>query len=93
MALFKIQRDVMSGQCKGALARIQVRYTALFIGTGWIRGWAGSQIGLFTPRKTENGYRCTACGSPVRAGKKHVTRKDVFRDGRMQPTVMFVGGS
>ena len=58
MALFKIQRDVMSGQCKGALARIQVRYTALFIGTGWIRGWAGSQIGLFTPRKTENGYRC-----------------------------------
>lgn len=59
MAIFKIQRDVMSGQCKGALARIQVRYTALFIGTGWIRGWAGSQIGLFTPRKTENGYRCT----------------------------------
>jgi len=59
MAIFEIQRDVMSGQCKGALARIQVRYTALFIGTGWIRGWAGSQIGLFTPRKTESGYRCT----------------------------------
>lgn len=41
----------------------------------------------------KNGYRCTACGSPIRAGKKHVTRKDIFRDGRMQPTVVCVGGS
>lgn len=39
--------------------RIQVRYTAVIIGSGWIGGWAGSQIGIFTPRHTENGYVCT----------------------------------
>jgi hypothetical protein len=59
MAFFKVQRNVMSGQCKGALARIQVRHTALFIGAGWIPGWAGSQVGIFTPRKTNRGYICT----------------------------------
>lgn len=59
MKLFSMQRDVMSGQCKGALLRLQVRYTAVFLFPGLIRSWAGSQIGIFTPRKTESGYRCT----------------------------------
>ena len=59
MKLFKLQRQVMSGQCKGALLRLQVRYTAIFFFPGLIRGWAGSQIGIFTPRKNEYGYSCT----------------------------------
>ena len=59
MKLFNIQRDVMSGQCKGALLRLQVRYTAVFLLPGLVPGWAGSQIGLFTPRKTAEGYSCT----------------------------------
>lgn len=57
--LFSIHRNVMSGQCKGALLRIQVRYTAIFILPGCIRGWAGGHIGFFTPRKTSTGYVCT----------------------------------
>jgi len=57
--LFLIHKNVMSGQCKNALFRIQIRYTALFLFPGWIPGWAGSQIGLFTPRKTSTGYKCT----------------------------------
>lgn len=60
MAIFKIQKNVVSGQCKGALARIQIRYTALIIGSGWMRGWVGTRIGIFSPRKTEDGYRCTS---------------------------------
>jgi hypothetical protein len=59
MKLFILQRNVMSGQCKRTLLRIQVGYTALLIFPGLIPGWCGSQIGLFTPGKTENGYRCT----------------------------------
>lgn len=59
MKLFCLQRNVMSGQCKGALLRFQVRHTALFVLPGLIPGWAGSQVGLFTPRKTPAGYRCT----------------------------------
>jgi len=62
MSLFKIHRNVMSGQCKGALVRIQVRYTALFIGSGWIPGRFGFQLGLFTPKRNEDyadDYRCT----------------------------------
>jgi len=59
MKLFSIQRDVMSGQCKGALLRLQVRYTAVFLLPGLVPGWAGSQIGLLTPRKTAEGYSCT----------------------------------
>lgn len=58
MKLFEIQKNVMSGQCKNTLLRIQLRYTALFIGVGLIPGWAGTQIGLFTPKKCEGGYRC-----------------------------------
>lgn len=57
--LFSIQRNVMSGQCKGALLRLQIRYTAIFFFPGWIGGWAGSRIGLFTPRKKPDGYVCT----------------------------------
>jgi len=56
---FAIQRNVMSGQCKTCLLRLQVRYTAFFLFPGLFRGWAGSQFGLFTPRKTSGGYVCT----------------------------------
>lgn len=59
LKLIHIQRNVMSGQCKGALLRIQVRYTAIFVCAGLIRGWAGSHLGIFTPRKTKDGYKCT----------------------------------
>ena len=59
MKLFTIHRNVMSGQCVGAPLRLQVRHTALFLLPGLIKGWTGSQIGLFTPRKTADGYRCT----------------------------------
>lgn len=59
MKLFSIQRNVMSGQCKGALLRLQIRYTAIFLLPGLIRGWAGGHIGFFTPRKTATGYACT----------------------------------
>lgn len=59
MKLFGIQRNVLSGQCKGALLRVQVRYTAFFLLPGLIRGWAGSQIGLFTPRRmSPDGWAC-----------------------------------
>lgn len=59
MNIFAIQRNVLSGQCKGALLRVQVRYTAFFLLPGAIRGWAGSQIGLFTPRRVNaDGYAC-----------------------------------
>lgn len=56
---FSIQTNVMSGQCKGALLRIQIRYTAIFLLPGWIGSWCGGHIGLFTPRKTPDGYICT----------------------------------
>ena len=58
MKLVSIQRNTMSGQCKGALLRLQVRHTAVFLFPGLVPGWAGSNIGLFVPRKTENGYAC-----------------------------------
>ena len=57
--MIEIDRNVMCGQCKNALLRVQIRHTAVFFGAGWIDGWAGSQIGFFTPRKTEEGYSCT----------------------------------
>jgi hypothetical protein len=59
MKLISIQRGVMSGQCKNAPLRLQIRYTAVFLLPGLIPGWAGTKIGLFTPKKTEHGYRCT----------------------------------
>ena len=57
--MIRIHRDVVSGQCKGALLRIQVRYTAIVLFPGLIRGWTGSQIGMFAPRTTRGGYQCT----------------------------------
>lgn len=57
--LIVMHKDVMSGQCKGAVLRLQIRYTAIFLFPSLIRGWAGSHIGIFTPRKTESGYSCT----------------------------------
>lgn len=57
--MISIHRNVMSGQCKNALVRIQVRHTAVFLLAGCLPGWAGSQVGLFTPRKTDYGYSCT----------------------------------
>lgn len=59
MALFNLQRNVMSGQCKQCLMRIQIRYTALFVGVGWLpEGWSGLQWGFFTPVKIKDKYRC-----------------------------------
>lgn len=56
MKLINIHKDVESGQCKGALLRIQFKTTAIFLFSGlrfWFKdGFAGSQIGLFAP----NGY-------------------------------------
>ena len=57
--LIGFQSGVMSGGCKGALLRIQFRYTAVFLFPMLIRGWNGSQIGLFSPAKTSDDYRCT----------------------------------
>lgn len=59
MKFITVQRDVMHGQCKGALARIQVRYTSIILFSGLMPGWAGSRIGIFSPRKTQDGYECT----------------------------------
>ena len=58
MRLLKIQRNVMCGQCKGALLRLQIRYTAILLLPGFFRGWAGTQIGIFVPRKVRGVYRC-----------------------------------
>lgn len=59
MKLFAIDKNVISGQCKGALLRMQFRYTAIFFCVGLIPGWVGSQVGFFTPTKTKDGYICT----------------------------------
>ena len=46
----EIMRNVISGQCKNSLARIQIGYTAIFIGQGLLpKGWSGFQLGLFAP--------------------------------------------
>ena len=57
---FAVQRNVMSGQCVNALVRIQYKYDCLFIGTGWCKGYSGTRIGLFAPRKLspDKGYTC-----------------------------------
>ena len=60
MKLLVVQRNVISGQCKGALVRVQVRYTALVLFSGLLRGWCGAQIGVFSPRHSASrGYSCT----------------------------------
>ena len=57
MKLITIHKNVESGQCKGALCRIQIMTTAIFLFAGmrlWFKsGFAGSQIGVFAP----NGYK------------------------------------
>ena len=58
MRVFSIHRNVMCGQCKGALLRLQVGYTAIFLFPGLLPGWAGSRVGLFTPRKVGKGFAC-----------------------------------
>jgi hypothetical protein len=58
MKIVHIHRNVMSGQCKGSLLRLQIRHTAIFF-FPWFRGWSGSHIGLFVPRKVNGYYRCT----------------------------------
>ena len=58
--LYEIHKKVISGQCYGALLRIQVRYTAIFIGTNLLpKGWQGLQMGVFAPAHNPNkGYKC-----------------------------------
>jgi hypothetical protein len=55
----KIHKNVISGQCKGSLMRIQIGYTAIFIGTNWLPiGWSGLQFGIFAPdHNSKIGYR------------------------------------
>lgn len=61
---FVVQHNLMSGQCVNALVRIQYKYSALLIGCGWCKGYAGTRIGLFSPRKIRmidgkfSEYRC-----------------------------------
>jgi hypothetical protein len=58
--LVGIQFNVMDGQCKNSLLRVQVRYTAIFLFPGLLRGWCGTHVGLFAPKHNpEKGYRCT----------------------------------
>lgn len=60
MRLIRIYKNVESGQCKGALLRIQFRTTAIFILADTFRGFAGSHIGLFAPNGYgDKGYRFT----------------------------------
>lgn len=59
MKLIEVKRNVMSGQAKRCLARIQIGYTAFTILPKMFDGYVGMQIGLFTPRKTELGYSRT----------------------------------
>lgn len=56
MKFIQIQRNVLSGQCKNALLRIQVGYTAIYFFSGVIPGWAGTKIGVFAPVKGVEGY-------------------------------------
>ena len=55
----KIMRNVISGQCKDSLIRIQFGYTAIFLGQGWLpKGWSGLQFGFFAPAHNPKvGYR------------------------------------
>ena len=58
MKILRIQKDVMSGGCHAALLRLQIRHTAIFFFCNLANGWNGSQIGLFTPKKINDKYRC-----------------------------------
>ena len=58
----KIMRNVADGQCGNSLMRIQIRYTAIFLGTGWLpKEWSGLQFGMFAPAHNPKiGYKCIA---------------------------------
>jgi hypothetical protein len=58
MKFIKIDKNVISGQCYNAWVRIQIRYTAIFIGVGLIpNGWQGLQFGIFAPAHSpKHGY-------------------------------------
>ncbi len=61
MKLFEINKNVISGQCARSLARIQIRYTAIFVGYGLLPKCFGGglQFGIFAPsHNPEIGYRC-----------------------------------
>jgi len=52
-----IEKNVMNGQAKGCLLRIQIRYTAIFI-KSWSRHHNGFHIGIFAPEKFDGDYKC-----------------------------------
>lgn len=56
MKLITIQRNVMSGQAKRCIARIQVGYTAIFILPRIFDNRIGMQVGLFVPKKINDKY-------------------------------------
>ena len=73
----KIMRNVESGQCKDSLVRIQVRWTAFFLGKGWLpNGWSGLQVGIFAPSHNPKiGYRCIAFYAQLLPGMPGVVPK------------------
>lgn len=57
MRLLTVDRQVIVAQCKGCPLQIQVGYTAVWLLPGSLPGFVGTRIGLFIPRKTDEGYR------------------------------------
>jgi hypothetical protein len=62
MKFFEAHKNVESGQCYNAWARIQVRWTAYFVGVGLMpKGWQGLHFGFFAPAHSPKcGYRLVA---------------------------------
>ena len=60
--ILEIMKNVISGQCANSFIRIQLRYTAIFLGRRWVpKGWSGLQFGFFAPAHNPDiGYRCIA---------------------------------
>lgn len=54
--LLHVERNVYSGQCKGALLRVQIGYTAIFLFPRALIGWSGSHLGIFSPIKRNGKY-------------------------------------
>lgn len=59
MKLINVQKNVYCGQCKNTVLRIQIGYVAIYFLVGFIPGWVGTQIGIFSPRKVNGEYRRT----------------------------------